>query len=365
MIKYVLHNAGSIEEFIKRDGYIDQKYIPITLHRAKSQLKNPNRTVKDILLITAEDGEEVVGFAGLLPDQMKIQKSIQKVYWLSGLWVTETHRGQGIANNLILQAHEAAKGQLLSSDYVPSTEIIYQKSKLFHTQPWIKQGERYYAQYCFADILPPKHVLFAKTRGLLKVVDNILNVFVSGAKSSTNMKEALKFTPLAQLGPTEEQFLKQEMETAGFKRGVVELNWILANPWIISDAEAKQQEKPYPFSSYSNNFQLNVYRIENDQDELQGLILFSYREGHLKIPFFLFRGDDNELFHPLLEYINNLNIKYLTCFNATLNNLLKKQKLGIFRKPIQRKIMVSKTLNGGMPSKEGQWQDGDGDAIFT
>lgn len=365
MIKYVQHNAASLEEFIKRNGYIDQKHIPITLHRGESQLKNPNRTEKDILLITAEDGEEVVGFAGLVPDQLQMHQSAQKVYWLSGLWVTETHRGQGIAKSLIMQAHDVSHGRLLSSDYVPSTETIYHKSQLFHSQPWIKQGQRYYTQFCLAAILPPKHKLFAKTKGLLNVVDNILNVFVSGAKSSTNSKEALKFTSIAQFGPSEDQFLKQEMEEACFKRGVDELNWIISHPWIMSDSKAKQQEKPYPFSSYSNNFQLNAYRIENEQDELQGVILLSYRDGHLKIPFFLFSGDENELFQPFLEYINKLNVKYLTCFNDQLNGLFMQLKLGIFRKPIQRKIMVSKTLNGGTHSREAQWQDGDGDAIFT
>ena len=58
-----------LEEYIHSSEFKNAEIIPITFHRARSQIKNPRATSENVVLIIAyNDKNEIIGYTGALPD---------------------------------------------------------------------------------------------------------------------------------------------------------------------------------------------------------------------------------------------------------------------------------------------------------
>ena len=79
--KQDLHNFISSEQFDSLD------HIPISKHRAISQINNPRASHDDIILIAIFDKNVLLGYLGVLPDFVYDANECHKVGWLTCFWI--------------------------------------------------------------------------------------------------------------------------------------------------------------------------------------------------------------------------------------------------------------------------------------
>lgn len=64
------YNRNELSAFIDSDFYAILSKIPISYHRAVSQINNPAVSDNDILLWVAYENAAVIGYIGVLPDRL-------------------------------------------------------------------------------------------------------------------------------------------------------------------------------------------------------------------------------------------------------------------------------------------------------
>ena len=89
MIEIRLLNKQLLSEFINSREYQKLKHLPISKHRAISHIKNPRANDTDILLLLAFQNKQLVGYLGVLPEQIINNNKVEKWGWLSCLWIDE------------------------------------------------------------------------------------------------------------------------------------------------------------------------------------------------------------------------------------------------------------------------------------
>jgi len=368
MIEYKFLNKKSLFDYVHSPQFGSGKDIPITKHRALSQLNNPHLEEDDIIMILAFETNVLVGYLGILPDVIYgNDQNPNRVGWLSCLWVSPNSRGQGISLELINHALMFWNNNILSADYVPFTKNIYDKTNSFESEPFTKIGLRMYIKADLATILPPKKIVFSKIKPLLKLMDlgmnSILNLRLRFYQK--NIAD-LTFEYPTQVDDEMEILIRAAHDKKQFRRSKAELNWILNNPWILSSNQKSALDNKYHFSSTSKSFEFKMVKVRNLDKELVAILIFSLNNRSLKLPY-LFHINNLEIAVRTINfYIQEWDINTFTTFHTDLSNKIKISKNpSIFTKKIKRNYMISKALSDIINRNESTFQDGDGDCVFT
>ena len=364
MIEIKKFNPKDLNQYIHSEEFKDSAVIPISYHRAISQINNPRAQEDDILLFVAYEDGQIAGYLGALPDDF-FTKDNAKVHlaWMSCLWVDPAHRGKKIAQKLIQSCFEAWDNRIILTEFTTEAGSLYQKINLF--DPWLTlKGRRWYIQSDLAFILPPKYSIFHKLKPVLKLVDLSLNAIINirnifGDNQVKPLDESKKLSEEA------DSFLKATTDSSGFKKSVEELNWLMQFPWVLEGKNETETQR-YHFTSYSHQFKCAAVYIKDSTHNTCGIMIYTIRNGHLKIPYFTQTCPADLLAKTVSQIINKQRVKTMTLYSQDLVAYLQKNKSILsFSKEITRKYLISKTLSPIMPSKETTIYDGDGDCGFT
>jgi GNAT superfamily N-acetyltransferase len=364
MLEIKKFNRKDLEQYVNSQTFKDLRVIPISFHRAISQCNNPRALEDDILLFVAYEDGQIAGYLGALPDDY-FTKDNTKVHlaWMSCLWVDPDHRGKKIAQKLIQSCFEAWEHRIILTEFTAEAGSLYHKINLFDSWLTLK-GRRWYIQSDLAFILPPKHFIFQKLKPVLKFVDRSLNAIIN---ISNFFGDKLK-DPLEESTHLSEEtisFLNYDHDSSGFQRLADELHWLMQFPWVI-EGENEAEAKRYHFTSYATQFCCSTVHIKDSNGNICGVMTYTIRNGHLKIPYFTQTCPADLLTNTLLQIVKQNLVKTMTLYSKTLIDYLQKSKsIKSFSKDISRKYLISKTLSTIMPSKATMIYDGDGDCGFT
>lgn len=259
----------------------------------------------------------------------------------------------------------------MSADYVPYTAKLYQRSGVFEEQPVEREGIRLYMLSNLAQLLPPRGGAFAKTRPVWKVIDSLLNLIfrpklaASRWNSASNRNVRPAFEELTELDAEASDFIDKHNKSNTFGNGGAHLQWILNYPWIISNRQHQPIFDRYEFSSTARQFDNYLLAMRDDRGELSALLLFSLRDGHLKLPFLFCRKAEIPRVVALINTcICRWQVSMFTTFQPELVAALQLAKTpALYKKPITRSYMVSKKLAEAIGTIH--FQDGDGDVAFV
>ena len=368
MIEIKQLNKKLLLEYINSVHFGTGNDIPITFHRALSQVKNPRLYEEDIILLLAFDEGNLVGYLGILPDTIFLkEREPIKIGWLSCLWVSQHARGKGISIKLISKSLELWNNNILSADYVPSTKMIYDRTNQFVDKPFSKKGIRLYIKSDLYNILPPKKIIFFKLKWLFKAIDfcanGLLNIRLIFLKEDLSH---LHFEYIDHIDEEVNDFIATKQEKQFFKRNKDDLNWIIKNPWILSSIRKDDLNKKYYFSSTAKSFNFYSLIVRNSDDKLIGLMIFAKRDTALKLPYLY---HDN-CFDTIIKVINYHLIKWkirtFTTFHSDLaQNLINKKTTAIYKKELKRNYMIPSIFLDEIFNSDLEIQDGDGDCSFT
>lgn len=361
-------NKKALLEYIDSGEYAKSSVVPISPHRALSQVHNLECDENDVILLLAKKDSKLVGYVGVLPQFLYSESGERKkIGWLSALWVDPQERGQGIAGKLLKQAMKVWDEKLLSADYVPATKIIYDRSGYFNKTPFVKDGVRLYVKADFQTLLPPKKPIFHKMKWVLKQADFVANgIFNLTRKSSLSSVSKAVFSYPQKIDDEMGSFIESRLTKSNFRRGKEDLNAILNYPWLVEKQAAEPIDHKYYFSSWAKSFENKILRVQAEDGSLVAVLFFTMRNGSLKLPYLFFEGEISRIGEIVNYHILLWNATMFTTFHPLLSKeLLKQSTPGFFKKRMERKYLISNVLSQEFFEKSPTFQDGDGDCAFT
>lgn len=361
MITLKLLNKQQLYNFIHSDEYRQMPVLPISYHRAMSHVHNPRATDEDVLLIIAYEDDLMLGYLGVLPDNIVVEKQTPlHAGWLSCIWVSPLARGKGIAKKMVLAAYDAYQQHILITNFTREAAALYQKLGIFEDLPPM-EGVRYYRRMCLSKVLPSRYPKTQKARGVLNIADHAFNFFWQpfiGKKSESFLVEEadLKQIPYG-------NFFQQ----CSFNRSFPEFNWILSYPWIKQVTTISNEALRYHFSSEERQFETTLISVSNETNQI-GYLLYSLRNGHLKIPYIFCSPENYQHMARFIEsLIHRTNADYITLFE--MPEITKQLRfVRLYRKPIRRHFKITHILLKKIRNLTDApifIRDGDGDAVFT
>lgn len=333
---------GQLGEFVTSQRYKQQNVLPITVHRAISQIKNPRARREDVVLIVAfDETDQIVAYLGALPDLIR---GNYRVVWNS-CWYADTSVHRSIALPLFIAFIKRWQSRILMQDLTAHTKKIIEKMPYFS---FVRQmeGARIFFKFYFSDILSNKYHSLLKFRFLLELIDSILNAFISVRqflwKIFHHLPIDVRITEVNQIDSQTELFLEKNNINELCKRGKEELDWICENPWIILKTKMHEsQVGKYYFSSTAKSFSYKKLKIIRGNNLICFYIL-KERNQHFEVPYmYCGNADLTDSIKALKNYLINQKARSFTYFNSQLvQNSFGQGIPSIYKKKLQRELVV-------------------------
>lgn len=358
MIYLKCFNKKQLEEFVRSGNFAAYDFLPITKHRALSQIKNPRAAENDVLLTLAFEEEKLAGYLGTFPDEFEMDGKSYKFAWLSTLFVSTNFRGKKVAQQLLEQVFEKYEGKIAITEFTKEAEKLYNKTQKFEYIP-PKIGKRFYFRTDFQTLVPRRRPQLKVLKPGLKTIDFLSNSAIAVQSKFTKTKK-VHFEICETIDEESENFINHFLKN----RNAENLRWILQNPWVL---EGNIPEEKYLFSSYCKEFKYTWVKIFNEKEELMTCALLQARDQNLKIPYLFSKNDLGGFIDFLENFIKEKKIKTLISYHSELNeNLYSNQFPKIHQKKAERKYLFHEELLKKLPENfDPQFQDGDGDPVFT
>ncbi|HLO60027.1 MAG TPA: hypothetical protein VK179_14865 [Bacteroidales bacterium] len=352
------YNRQQLRIFIESDEFRHLDNIPITTHRALSQIVNPRCDDEDVLLTAVYREHRLIGYLGVLPDRIFYNNSGYKCGWLSCFWVDENSRNEPVAATLLLKIMEAWDYRILITNFVPNLAALYLRSGMF-LPPLTMTGIRGYLRSNLAEILPPKNQWFSKIAFFLRFTDHIINA-VTDIRFYRIGRMVTGYSTPEQLDEKDEQFICEQNIHSLTRRGAAELQWIINHPWV-KESKPNEESRRYYFSSVSMKFRYRLIKISKNE-EVSAFALICIRNQHLTVPYVFSISGYNELADILFNLMVKEKLGRITVFHPDLVKAFTERRFSfLLKKKIQKPYIFSKRLKDVAELK---FNDGDGDCAF-
>ncbi len=358
MIQLKTFNRKELEDFVLSGDFQQYDFLPITKHRALSQIRNPKATDEDTLLILAFYEGKLAGYVGCFPDQFITDGKIIHYAWLSTLYVNPEFRKKRPAKILLKKVFEEYQGKIAITEFTREAEALYNIMGVFD-YVFPKEGKRYYFRTDAAGIIPEKKPGTKALKPLFHMLDTAANFLIS-VKNLKTEKPDFRYEIHNRIDTDSVDFL------AGFsnQRDAEAINTFIDYPWVLEGKE----DKSYLFSSFAEVFRYFWVKIYDENNVLTTCLLLQLREGYLKIPYLFSNADLDKVVHFLNFFIVKNKVKGFTCYQTRLNEAIEKSKRfsRIYDRDFKREYLFHKNLLQELPKGfDPHYQDGDGDCMMT
>lgn len=352
--------------FIASDTFRQLPNLPISAHRAMSQILNPRAEPTDPLLILAWLEGELVGYLGVLPDRyFRADGQPVRCGWLSCLWVSDQHRGKSIAKHLVTKGAESMDGQIVLTEFTPTAKQLYDRLGLF-ADLRISIGIRLYYRLELNRLLPPKRPFFGKIRPFLKAVDAIGNVLTDGLAWFRRPTGLTQWSYTTSISPEIRHFIAERQGCELFRRNEPELQWALQNPWLLS-GPPDEMSRRYYFSSMDASFESVCLQVCDAEKRLQAFLILTRRNRTMKMPCcYLAEGVEPLVAAAVQWHIHHWGINTFSTFHPEMVQYYQTNRtFALYKKPLKRHYLATKRLVESLAGYHFELQDGDGDCFFT
>lgn len=367
MIKVYRVNANEVQIYSTDPQLAEREHIPISRHRAMSYAANPRASTTDVVLYLAYRDDKLIGYRTVLPDLLFIGDRQIKVGWLSGIWVHEEYRRQGVALLLLDEAIKDWNNHLLFTNYALESKAVCDKSGKFEILSTIK-GRRYYLRSCLSILLPPRASFFRKNVFLLKCIDFILGI-VNPIPLFTRMISLgsdVEFEYLSRPDNEMSEMFENICSMTPTRRSRFEFQWILRFPWLVSSPLGDRIGEKYFFSSSPVRYYQSIVKVYNS-DILVGFIQFNLNCGKLTVPYTSFNPEDSKLIAKvILLHALKFKASMITVYNSDLIKAF--NGIGVYRlfsRSRKRNYYATNELTRELRGTKIVFNDGDGDCAFV
>lgn len=350
MIDIKTYEANQVVAMFNSGEMLQWPIIPTSPLRATSVLNAPACAPTDVTLACAFNNQQLVGYLGLMPGKLQMQK----VGWLSSMWVDGNYRGQGIAGKLIKALYDAWDGNIITTNQSPTAALVFRKNVLFTELP--QHGKRYYYKSRLTQILPKKY----PTLNMLSLATQGIDAAINLLLKTNTLRKKKHYRTFNLVTDEVKNYINQQNVS---KIGIEELHWIMQYPWVLKQTNAHELANKYDFtittSDYLNEF-LVVYNAITKMPE--GICLLMLKNGSLKISYAWY-SNPKPLQLAIQSFIQNHLVYDVTAFNALHKAIVPK---GYFASKTQhRPYFIATALLQKLNLTNHSFFDGDGDCCFA
>jgi hypothetical protein len=359
------YTAQQLENELTRNDLWNQKYCPITRHRALSIIKHPRTRPSDpVLLVGYLDGE-VSGYIAIVPDELYSGDRSVRIGWLGSWWADPDPSNSMMAVMLLMKAHELYNGFLGGSEAAQRADQLIRNSnrfKPFRTTP----GYQYLLRFNMGYWIPRKYTRMCHISGVFRCTDAVLNLVQNTRlrlwKSSNKMENGLSIEYLTQIYDEDTiAFIKQHGHSHLTRRNHEDLNAMIKYPTSLATVLEDKNKSKYYFCTRSERFFYLLYRILDNSQKIVSVVLICVDGKHLTIPFVFNREKaEKTVLTSILHHVIDMNIDMMTTYHPVFIELMKQLRVPrTYIKPRFRRSLISKKINH-KPYIAPFMQDGDG-----
>jgi len=353
---------------IQLQGFIDDEFfkvlskIPITYHRAVSQVNNPYASDEDVLLWAAYEKASLVGYVGVLPDLISLENNKRKIYWLSCFWIDESFRNNNLASQLFFLLLRQYKNQLYISNFLFSLENIYQNLGIFKPTQYLI-GSTFYLRFCFAPLVQARYANMKLLVLIYGFIERSLNVIMILKKLFTRkVNVKIKLEENCTLDDELEHFISYFSSTnKKVVRNIQHFNWILTYPWVLN-GKSDLDSSRYYFTSKAAYFEHRTVKFYLS-NKLSGFVFLTLKNKSLKVCYIY--ANDECVCHIADYLISCAEILKLNEIIVYDNQLIKHLKIRRGKFLYVRNIKQAYIFPENDDITASVFQFGDGDAVFT
>lgn len=272
-----------------------QKNLPFSKARLGAYLDNPHAEESDVLWLIAFGEEGIVGYIGMVPDQINSASGSRKMAWFTSWWVDSSVRGSGLADRLMtvgLKFYPVMGGD---SGTPWAIRKVLKSGNFFL---WDKRPRSFWMLNVSRRALKEFGYQNMLTGALFPLVHGLLGWFMRLRLRAwlKRMGESdLSVEYLDRLDQEAKDLVSSQMASEVCVHGADTLHWRAS----LLPRMAKLRGIPSGQSSYFGNsgFDVRSYLIKlRKGSQLIGLIDICLADGYLKIPFlYMEEGCEREL----------------------------------------------------------------------
>ena len=356
---------AGLDQLMHSDEIAHWSSLPISPLRLLSQMKNPQLESEDIVMIIAVENNELAGYIGALPDQMKVEGSLYHVAWASCLWTDPACRGKGLAKKLTAAMTEAWNGKLFLTEFTAGAKAVYDSLGLFDTF-CIKTGYRYFYKGIFYAVARNRYGPNAFMTGLAWLADMVINFFL---RQRTSGKLLLgKKTTYSIMESSVEDLTEDNCPESPFIHNTEKNKWIFLKPWLSSE-KANACDRYY-FQTLVNCFQFRSVSFCGTDHLPLARLFFSRVNNDCKVLSFSIETNialnDIGLKRDIERFFVTEGVNAVLSYDEEYNKLMEqKGRLFFLRKSRKREYLAGKDFFRQLPALKYAARELDGDIVFT
>lgn len=347
-----LFRLADLRRALDDESFWAEPVTPISRHRAIAQVANPRADEDDVVLIVATDGEELVGYMGIVPDYIYLDDTPTKLGWLSTWWVRPDRKATGVGGKILLRAIGAYRGSIGVTSFTPAASRVYEASRQFVPL-------RDLAGWTLLLRRPGDGV---RSAAMNVLIDRRLHAWT--ARSKEQWPE-LRVEYLRQFdGPTRD-FLGDAVRTQLTRRGPEQLQWILDERWLLNGPLWDRSHHTFTGGA-ATCCRLEFHSVKVlHRGALAGWFLLKFHDGHLHVPY-CWHADDAAAgtLATVLWHAAALGAAALSLYQPTLLDALSRCDVPLVdRRPATLRSIIGRRY-ADVDFSVFDIQPGEGDAVF-
>ena len=359
------YTARQLEAELTRNDLWNQKYCPITRHRALSITRHPRTSPGDPVLFVGYHKGEVSGYLAIVPDTLYAGEESVKVGWMGSWWSDPEPSNSMMAVLLIMKAYELYEGHLAGFSAADRAEQIFRKSnrfKDFRTAPGIQYLLRFNTGYW----IPRKYPGLGRIGGLFRFSDAMMNgaqdARLKRWKSAHKMDSRYSIEYLTQIHDADSiDFIRQHSQSQLTRRNHEDINAMIKYPTSLATVLEDKNKSRYFFSHRSDRFNYLLYKIIDGSQKITAIVLLCADGKQLTAPFVFCREENmNTVLVSVMHHLIAMRMDMFTTYHPNLIKGMNMLKVPyVYRKTRRRDSLISKKIKHEAYI-DPYMQDGDG-----
>jgi hypothetical protein len=360
--------VADLKQELNSEEFWLTKTLPITKLRAISFCHNPRADRDDVVLLVAYQDSLVIGYLGILPDNIYTKNAEYKLGWLTSWWVDPARATTGVGAMLLFKALNAYNQQLGVSGASKEGRKALKASQRFMAFNSIK-GLQVRLRFNLTAVILRKFPGMKLLRVLFKTIDAILNEIVNLRsflwKRRCKNHLQLSYEYISCIDAETDDFMQRHHQQDLTRKGKAELNWMIQYPWIVSAPLKDSAGRRYYFSARANRFYFLGVKVFAPNHEMIGLFILKMRDDKASVVYSYFDGSHAPaIVAAVVHNTLAMDVSTLNLYDEKLVAAFSELSCPYWStRSVSRGFLLSKAL-ADIPAADSRLHGGDGDLAF-
>jgi len=278
-VKIIEYTKRDLRTLLTDDRFWTQPRLPITKRRVISHVANAKAEETDVVLITAYDQDQLVGYLGILPDTLVIEgQAPVKFGWLTTWWADKESESRLSATQILFSAIKRYANRIAVSSFSDDAKCVYDATRRF------RECARFDREYFLIALPPPFYGLSGPTRSFAATK----NRMICGRKLE---RRGLEIQITKSLNGDLSSFINARAAGDPLGRDASYWRWILQFPWVSGDLEDEAIQRRYEFSVFIKDFR-QIPMLVSRHGAIIAFLFLTLRNGRLGLKYAYYDSND-------------------------------------------------------------------------